>query len=42
MEKLWELCKDAPISVDSFLDERHAETGREEVEYRRAFHHEGE
>ncbi|GHV63068.1 hypothetical protein AGMMS49587_11880 [Spirochaetia bacterium] len=34
MEELWELCKDAPITVDSFLEERHAETEREEAEYR--------
>jgi hypothetical protein len=33
-EKLWDLCKDIPITVDSFLDERHAETEREEAEYR--------
>jgi hypothetical protein len=32
MENLWELCKDVPITVDSFLEERHAETEREEAE----------
>jgi hypothetical protein len=34
LEELWKLCKDVPISVDSFLDERHAETEREEAKYR--------
>jgi hypothetical protein len=29
MAKIWELCKDVPISVDSFLEERHAERDRE-------------
>jgi hypothetical protein len=29
-EKLWELCKDVPITVDSFLEERHAERDLEE------------
>jgi hypothetical protein len=41
-EALWELCKDASLTVDSFLEERHKEAEREEVENRRAFHHEGE
>jgi hypothetical protein len=29
MAEIWELCKDVPISVDSFLEERHAERDRE-------------
>ena len=29
LAKIWELCKDVPISVDSFLEERHAERDRE-------------
>jgi hypothetical protein len=33
LEELWELCKDVPVSVDSFLEERHAETKREEAAY---------
>ncbi|GHV89717.1 hypothetical protein AGMMS50268_02200 [Spirochaetia bacterium] len=28
-EALWELCKDASLTVDSFIEERHAETERE-------------
>jgi hypothetical protein len=34
LEELWELCKDVPITVDSFLEERHAEAEREEAGYR--------
>ena len=34
IEELWELCKDVPISADSFLEERHAEAEREEAKYR--------
>jgi hypothetical protein len=41
-ETLWKLCKDAPITADSLLEMRHEETKREEAEYRRMFHHEGE
>ncbi|GHV84091.1 hypothetical protein AGMMS50212_14310 [Spirochaetia bacterium] len=28
-ESLWELCKDASLTVDSYIEERHAETERE-------------
>ncbi|GHU42818.1 hypothetical protein FACS1894190_12600 [Spirochaetia bacterium] len=42
MEKIWELCKDSKITVDSFLEERHAENEREEEKFRRMFHHECE
>ncbi|GHV87602.1 hypothetical protein AGMMS50255_8980 [Spirochaetia bacterium] len=42
LAEIRQLCKDSSITVDSFLEERHAETEREEVKYRRAFHHEGE
>jgi hypothetical protein len=34
LAKIWALCKDVPISVDSFLEERHAETEAEEAKYR--------
>jgi hypothetical protein len=37
LEELWGLCKDAPLTVDSFLEDRHEEAEREEAEYRRAF-----
>lgn len=39
-EALWELCKDASLTVDSFLEERHKEAVREEAENCRVFHHE--
>ncbi|GHU49243.1 hypothetical protein FACS1894200_07700 [Spirochaetia bacterium] len=29
LAEIWKLCKDVPISVDSFLEERHAERDRE-------------
>jgi hypothetical protein len=37
LEELWELCKDAPLTVDSFLEDRHKEAEREEAEYRHTF-----
>ncbi|GHV76803.1 hypothetical protein AGMMS49942_16240 [Spirochaetia bacterium] len=40
-EALWELCKDASLTVDNFIEERHKEAKREEAENCRAFHHEG-
>jgi hypothetical protein len=37
LEELWELCKAAPLTVDSFLADRHEEAEREEAEYHRSF-----
>ncbi|GHV78405.1 hypothetical protein AGMMS49944_01960 [Spirochaetia bacterium] len=42
LAEIRQLCKDSSIIVDSFLEERHAETEREEAKYRRMFHHESE
>ncbi|GHV81233.1 hypothetical protein AGMMS49944_30240 [Spirochaetia bacterium] len=36
------LCKGSTLTVDRFLEMRHEETEREEAEYRRLFHHDGE
>ena len=37
LERIWALCKDAPISVDSFLEERRRDNEIEERRYREHF-----
>ncbi len=37
LEKIWEICKDAPVSVDSFLETRREDNELEEAKYRRLF-----
>jgi hypothetical protein len=37
LEKIWELCEDVPISVDSFLEERRQDNDIEEERYRKSF-----
>jgi len=37
LDKIWELCKDAPITVDSFLQMRQEDKKLEENKYRRLF-----
>jgi hypothetical protein len=37
LEKIWALCKDAPITVDSFLEMRRRDNELEENQYRHLF-----
>ena len=37
LEKIWSICGDAPISVDSFLEERRRDNIIEEDRYKRHF-----
>jgi hypothetical protein len=37
LEKIWALCKDAPITVDSFLEMRRRDNELEEDQYRQFF-----
>jgi hypothetical protein len=42
LEKIWALCKDAAISVDSFREERRRDTELEETRYQRFFSRAGD
>ena len=37
LEGIWVLCRDAPVTVDGFLDERRRDNEREEEGYRQSF-----
>jgi len=37
LEEIWALCKDAPVTVDSFLEERRRDNKLEEERYRQFF-----
>ena len=41
LEKIWELCKDSPVTVDSFLETRRRDKELEESQYRRFFDRSG-
>jgi len=34
LDKIWSLCKDAPVTVDNFLEERRADNEHDESQYR--------
>jgi hypothetical protein len=37
LEEIWALCEDAPVTVDSFLEERRRDNELKEVRYRHFF-----
>jgi len=37
LEEIWALCEDAPVTVDSFLEERRRDNEMEEERYRQFF-----
>jgi len=42
LEEIWALCKDAPVTVDSFLEERRRDNEMEEERYRQFFSKSGD